>query len=90
MTTNREGAHRLVLMFSAEIAATVLLQHTTDTNNEENIKALTQPHKFVQTTFFLPTLIRRSTSSPASVSMFTRVSSGNRLILPRIRSEIRG
>ena len=42
VTTNSDGAHRLVLMFSAEIAATPLLQHTTGTNNEEKIKALTE------------------------------------------------
>lgn len=35
-------------------------------------------------------LIRRSTSRPASPSILTNVSSENRLILPRIRSEMRG
>ena len=31
-----------------------------------------------------------STSKPASLSMLTNVSSENRLILPRVRSEMRG
>ena len=40
VTRNSDGTHKLVLKFSAEIAATALLGLTPGTNNEDKIKAL--------------------------------------------------